>query len=733
MLDKLFMQILDLTFRGSLVIICVLLVRLLLKKAPKIYSYLLWSVVLFRLLCPVSIQTPVSVMPEFEPVEQSYTLQDQPISAFSAGVAAYEAVGDALNGGLGVQHIYTQQTQESGMPVIVTAQWWEVWVLFGKYLWLAGMVGLAAYSIAVYLKLRYQLIGSAKLQGNIYLSDGIPSPFVLGLIRPKIYLPSFIGEHERSYILIHEQHHIRRLDHVVKLVAYIALMLHWFNPLVWLAYILFCKDMEMSCDEAVVQKMGPQIRADYAASLLNLATGHRIVTVMPLAFGEGDTKGRVKNMSRWKKPKLWICIIAVFVILGVGVILLTDPLDTPQEDPFKATYADPNPLIPEGIFDITQSWAGWTGEGLVWAGLNANKLQYSNIQHLPIMKFDTRQELDAFMERTGDYLTMNDSSQGVPSFYETAQKYSESFFKENTLMLVYIPSGNSGRTFRVSQIRCSGSYFVIHVEETPSAQIKEPKKSGWFITAAVPDSMIADCTDFDADITNLSQKAPQISGSRSEPDGSFFTVDVPLLVTDLSAVSQEAKQLIQKDWAAYDAMPEFNRMVSSRLWGCVYMYGDSWRQAMKDLNLDIKNPLENLSYLKKGNYMDGKDVAQGKQRVQTTLLATASSNRQLSQVSIRTGYTMEDVRITFRAIVWNEGGVYQTGGGHSEHATFQQGAALTVSGNEALLVQTDKIENYCSLDAYWVDGNVLYNIYLVGQPGQQEQLQKVMNKLLSEV
>lgn len=208
---------------------------------------------------------------------------------------------------------------------------------------------------------------------------------------------------------------------------------------------------------------------------------------------------------------------------------------------------------------------------------------------------------------------------------------------------------------------------------------------------------------------------------------------MPLPATDLSVISELAKQAIRIEWDTYDKMPEFDRHASSHLWGSVYMYADSWQEAINHLNLNIINRLEYATFLKKGNYMDGKDVTPEKQRVQTTLLATASTGRQISQVSIRTGYTMEDVRITFQATVWNQGGVYQTGGGHSEQAKFLQGTTVTSSGKDTLLVQSDKIENYCTLDAYWVDGNVLYNIYLVGEPGQQEQLQKVMNQLLAEV
>lgn len=736
MLDKLFMQILDMTARGSVVILVVLLMRLLLKRVPKIYSYLLWSVVLFRLLCPVTFQSPVSMMPAFTPVEQSYTLQDEPISAFSAGVAAYEAVGDAINGGLGVQHIYTEQMEDTGMPVIVTAQWWEVWVLFGKFVWVFGILALAAYSIAVYLKLRWKLLSAQHCRKNIYFSEKIPTPFVLGILRPRIYLPTFIGEDECSYILAHEQHHIKRCDHILKLMGYVTLMIHWFNPLVWLAYILFCKDMEMSCDEAVIKKLGPEIRADYAASLLNLSTGHVKMAVMPLAFGEGDTKERVKNMSKWKKPKLWICLIAALVVIGVGAVLLTDPLD--RNEPFDFTQLDPvNPgdNVPEGILDIIQSWAGWTGDAVVWSGLNAMQLQYSNIQHLPIHKFDTRQELETFMERADAFLTMKDSSKGVPAFAGTAARYDEAFFRDYSLVLVYISSSNSGREFRVSGIEVN-SYsgtFMMEIDEIASSQIKEEKNSGWFITAAVPDSMISDCTAFDAYLSDSKPTVPKLIYARSEPEGSFFNVDVPLPVTDLSAISAAAKKAVEMEWQAYDKLPELDRQLSSHLWGSVYMYADSWQQAISDLNLNIENPLENLSYLQKGNYLDGKDVEPGIPRVQTTLLATASTNRQLSQVSIRTGYTMGDVRIVLKATVWNQGGIYHTGGGFSEEAEYQQGTTLNHSGNSTLIVQSDKIENYCCMDAYWVDGNVLYNIYLVGEPGQQEQLQKVMNQLLGEV
>ncbi len=325
MLIELFMKVLDMTKAGGIVILLVILARLLLRKAPKVFSYALWAVVLFRLLCPVAFEATTSIMPEIKPVSATYTLADVPISPVNAGVAAYQAVGDAINGGLGIQHIRTELRDDWGGSEYVSSMWWEVWVLFGQYVWLAGLSVMAVYAVLSYIKILRKLITASPLRKNIFLADEITSPFVMGLIRPKIYLPSSMDEQEQSYILLHEQHHIRRLDHIFKALGFLALCIHWFNPLVWLAFILAGKDMEMSCDEAVVKKMGEDIRADYTASLLSLATGKRIIAGTPLAFGEGDTRGRIHNLANWKKPGVWIVLLALVLCVVLSVCLLTNP------------------------------------------------------------------------------------------------------------------------------------------------------------------------------------------------------------------------------------------------------------------------------------------------------------------------------------------------------------------------------------------------------------------------
>lgn len=325
MVQTAFLTVLGMSMVASLVILAVILVRVPLKKAPKVFSYALWAVVLFRLLCPFSFESVLSLIPEgTREISQSIALEEYGnITVWRAVDAAQRAVGDVLNGGIGTIYV-PLNSQETGTNEVVNARHHQIWLLFWGYLWSAGIAAMVIYSAVSYLKLRSKLIGAAPLRDNIYLADHITSPFVMGLFRPKIYLPSSLAEEEQEYIILHEKHHIRRLDHIVKTLAFIALCVHWFNPLVWMAFILSAKDMEMSCDEAIVKKLGIGVRADYSASLLSLATGRRIIAGTPLAFGEGDTTGRIKNLAKWKKPALWVIVAAAAVVVLVFTVCGTN-------------------------------------------------------------------------------------------------------------------------------------------------------------------------------------------------------------------------------------------------------------------------------------------------------------------------------------------------------------------------------------------------------------------------
>lgn len=344
MLDELYLQILDMSKAASIVILLVLAVRFLLRRAPKIFSYALWALVLIRLLCPFSVESAVSLIPRMEPAVQDYALLDEPISPAGAAGAAYRAVGDMLNGGIGIQHVRTTEPQENGASTqVISTDWRTVWLLFGQYVWLTGIVGMLAYAAVSYGKLRRRLRVRVNLRENIFIADDIDTPFVLELIRPKIFLPCTLSEEEQTYILLHEQHHIRRGDHIIKLLAFGALCLHWFNPLVWLAFALACRDMEMSCDEAVIRTLGADIRAEYSASLLSLATGRRILGGIPLAFGEGDPGARIRNLARWRKPAAGVILSAV-MICAAAAVCLSGERSSDEPILFGAEYSVPETL-----------------------------------------------------------------------------------------------------------------------------------------------------------------------------------------------------------------------------------------------------------------------------------------------------------------------------------------------------------------------------------------------------
>ena len=323
MLDSLFMKILDMTAMGSLVIGIVVLARLALKKQPKIFSYCLWAVVLLRLLCPVSFSMPVSLLPAMPAVENHYVLSDVPLKPENVGTALVDTFQSAASGQLGqTQQTITVQDPDYnyGYPHEITYDWWNIPVLLGQYVWVLGVAVMLLISLVQFLRLRNKLREAARLRDNIYICDRLDTAFVMGLVKPRIYLPASLSEQEQRYILLHEQHHIRRFDHFFKALAFAALCLHWFNPLVWLAFILAGRDMEMSCDEAVIKESGEDIRADYSATLLRLSTGRTTIAGAPLAFGEGDAGKRIRNLSKWKKPALWVSIIVAICCAAIIVL-----------------------------------------------------------------------------------------------------------------------------------------------------------------------------------------------------------------------------------------------------------------------------------------------------------------------------------------------------------------------------------------------------------------------------
>lgn len=309
MLDNLFLQILNMSFTSSIVILFVLVARLLLKKAPKIFSYALWSVILFRLVCPFSFESLVSLLPS----------NPAPISN-----KILYAQSPQINTGItGIDNVVNATLPVPAFGASVNPM--QIWTFIGEIVWLAGIAILLLYSVISLIRLQNRLKNAVHEKENVYLAEHLDTPFVLGIFRPKIYLPAALSPEEKQYILLHEQIHIRRFDHVVKVLSFLVLCVHWFNPLVWVAFFLSGKDMEMSCDEAVIKRLGNDVKKEYSSSLLALATGRRIVSGIPLAFGEGDTKGRIKNVLNYRKPAFWVIVITVLLVAALCVGLMANP------------------------------------------------------------------------------------------------------------------------------------------------------------------------------------------------------------------------------------------------------------------------------------------------------------------------------------------------------------------------------------------------------------------------
>lgn len=320
MLDNIFLQVLNMSYTASYVILFILLARIALRKAPKSLSYALWSVALFRLVCPYSFESALSLLS----IGGRTTEQLRP---FPEQHVTLETIRNSVasNGNKVVSPVISDMPSEPLLDNIFTL------------LWLLGIAVLLIYSFVMLFRLKKQLKDAVHDTDNIYLSAHLSTPFVMGVIRPKIYLPQFLSETEKKYILLHERTHIHRFDHLFKLVGFFVLCVHWFNPLVWLAFFLSGRDMEMSCDEAVIKKLGNDVKKEYSTSLLSLSTGRRIVGGTPLAFGEGDTKSRIKNVLNYKKPAFWMIAVGFTVVLAICIGLAANPRSTQDVSDYAET------------------------------------------------------------------------------------------------------------------------------------------------------------------------------------------------------------------------------------------------------------------------------------------------------------------------------------------------------------------------------------------------------------
>ena len=603
-MSEFFLNIVNMSISASWIVLAVLLLRLVLKKAPKWITVLLWGIVAIRLICPFSFESVMSLIPSVETISPEIMMNRTP--EINSGVPIINNIVNPI-----ISESFTPDPATSANPL-------QLWIPTFAVIWLTGIVGLLLYTIISYIRVKQKIGTAILLRNNIFQSENVISPFVLGIIKPKIYLPFNMNEQDMEHVIAHEQAHISRKDHWWKPLGFLILTLHWFNPLMWLGYVLLCRDIEIACDEKVIKELNVEQKADYSQALLTYSVNRRVIAACPLAFGEVGVKNRVKSVLNYKKPAFWIIVVAIIASVVVAVCFLTNPINTSdkvlnklinledyevveQEEkritlsipvselsdkiytesgktfgvnqviayqdattsiylkearysnegkdnlyfcfdfdfdlpkkqgvllyPYEITnsglsgsvrtvdgilkadngeFADAiadrgqgdNELIwfyvstdalkqTQGTirfdvslneityfldgddyssisnvggvdesnvetFESTVSYANWAEASEIYFGaLNKDKMAISSVQHLPIYKFDTLNDLEQFKQTFGNTFTMDSSWDEVPSFNDATAKYDSAFFEENSLILIYVSANNSTHRFNVHNV-----------------------------------------------------------------------------------------------------------------------------------------------------------------------------------------------------------------------------------------------------------------------------------------
>ena len=325
-MTDIFLGFLNRSLAAGILILAVVLVRLVFKKAPRWLLCALWALAAVRLVCPVSIESVLSLIPSAEPVQPEIIVSAQP--AITSGIPAVDAI---VNPPLAAA--FTPSPAQSANPL-------QIWTFLAACVWLAGIAALLLYAAVSALRLRLRVRTAVRLEGKVYQSEFVSSPFILGVIRPRIYLPFGLEAGAQEMVLAHERAHLRRGDQLWKPLGYLILTAYWFNPVCWLAYILFCRDIEAACDEKVVRELGEGCKAAYSRALLACSVPRKLITACPLAFGETGVKSRIKSVLNYKKPAFWLVLAAVIASVAVAVCFLTDPKrEDPAQNPPAAEEA----------------------------------------------------------------------------------------------------------------------------------------------------------------------------------------------------------------------------------------------------------------------------------------------------------------------------------------------------------------------------------------------------------
>lgn len=323
-MDAVFLKLLNMSITASWLVLAVIALRFLLKKAPKSLTVFLWVLVAVRLVCPFSFESVLSLVPNTEPVPPGIVYTDdvtpgtaEILSHVGNNPVDYSLGFDMQSGSVVLNEITAPDTKYVNPLLLATT--------VASIVWAVGVAGMLLYTLVSFLRMRKKVSEAAYLKDNIYLCDNISTPFILGLLRPKIYLPSDVGEQDVKYVIAHEKAHLRRLDHIWKPLGFALLTVYWFNPVLWIAYVLFCRDMELACDERVIKNLGEDVKKPYSNALINCSAPKRVIAACPLAFGETGVKTRIKSVLHYKKPTVWIVAVCLILGVAVAVCFMTNP------------------------------------------------------------------------------------------------------------------------------------------------------------------------------------------------------------------------------------------------------------------------------------------------------------------------------------------------------------------------------------------------------------------------
>ena len=351
-MNELFLKIINMSISASWLVLAVLILRFVLKKAPKWINVLLWGIVAIRLICPFSFESTLSLIPSAETIPLNIGMDTTP--TINSGISA---INNAVN-----PIISQSNTPMAGASVNLL----QITIGIYEYIWIFGMIALALYTAISYWRLHRKVDTAVRYKDNIFQSENVSSPFVFGIIKPRIYLPFKMNGQDLEHVVAHEHAHIRRKDHWWKPFGFLLLTIHWFNPLMWMAYVLLCRDIELACDEKVIKELGNEQRGDYTQALVACSVNRRMIAACPLTFGEVGVKERVKSVMNYKKPALWVIIIAVIVCVGVAVCFLTNP----KQDSYTLRIVVPAGSQEEFVYTdkevsaIRNSIKIWSGDGL---------------------------------------------------------------------------------------------------------------------------------------------------------------------------------------------------------------------------------------------------------------------------------------------------------------------------------------------------------------------------------